>query len=389
MASHTRTPIRIARTGMVAAASPVATLIGIDILRAGGNALDAAVAVSAALAVLEPQSSPLGGGVIALVWDAEGQKLSALRAVEAGAAEIWLTALETWGTRSPLEAITPAITLAEDGFALSAAQCERLKSQDLLSDELPNTLRPGAILCQPLLARTLKQIAQGGRKALAEDEAAAQRAQITEVARTTYRGVDLAESPGSAPESSLGSRLRTLERVDLAALSPESAEAIHRIAGASKQHLGRSSVAQTAATHCVVDARGNAVAWTSSSGPSEESLAAGPWMLFHGTTLWAVGGDADTQTNLQIVTQLIDSKRSPQEAIESPKWQTAPDGAELFIEDRLPLDTCYELRQRGYALTVGGPWSGTSTAQVIQLDPDTGSLFGGSDPRVEGLALGY
>ena len=387
MASHTRTPIRIARAGMVAAANPVAALIGVDLLRAGGNALDAAVAISAALAVLEPQSLPLGSGSIALVWDAQAQKLSALQAMDAGAADAWLAALETWGTRTPLEALAPAIALAEDGFALSAAQCERLKSQDLLSDELPNTLRPGAVLCQPLLARTLKQIARGGREALAEGEATSQRAQITEPIRTTYRGVDLAESPGAAPESSLGSRLRTLERIDLAALSPESAEAIHRIAGASKQHLGRSA-AQTGSTHCVVDARGNAVAWTSSD-QSGESLAAGPWMLLHGNTLWAVGGDADALTNLQIITQLVDGKRSPQEAIESPKWHIAPEGAELFIEDRLPLDTCYELRQRGYALTVGGPWSAACAAQIILLDPDTGTLFGGSDPRVEGLALGY
>ena len=386
MASYTRTPIRIARTGMVAVANPVAALIGVDVLRAGGNALDAAVAMSAALTVLEPQSSPLEGNAAALVWDAQAQKLSALRAVNVGAADAWLVALESWGTRAPLEVLAPAIALAEDGFALSGAQAERLKSQDILSDELPDALRPGAILCQLLLARTLKQIAKGSREAVDEGETAAQRTQITEPIRTAYRGVDLAESPGPAPESSLGSRLRSLERIDLAALSPESAEAIHRIAAASKGQP-RNSAAQ-AATHCVIDARGNAVAWTS-SGPSNAGLSVGPWMLFRGDTLWAVGGDADLQTNLQSVTQLIDSKRSPQEAIESPKWHTAPDGAELFIEDRLPLDTCYELRQRGYAPTVGGPWSGDCAAQILLLDPDTGSLFGGSDPRVEGLALGY
>ncbi len=357
MASHTRTPVRIARTGMVAAAHPLVALIGVEILRAGGNATDAAVAISAALAVTEPHSSPLEGDTSVLLWDAQAQKLSALKA-SAGAGSVWRTALEIWGTLTAAAALAPAITLAEDGFALSAAQ--------------------------PELAQTLNQIAE---EKTTEGEVIGPEPLISEPTRTAYRGIDIAEILSGTAENGLGQKLRALERIDFAALSPESAEAIHRLAGASKQQPEKSTT-QTAATHCVIDARGNAVAWTSSSS-SESNLITGPWMLFRGETLWAVGGDADLQTNLQIVTQLIDSKRSPQEAIESPKWHTGPDGIELSVEDRLPLDTCYELRQRGYALTVGGPWSGACAAQVIALDPDTGILFGGSDPRVEGLALGY
>ena len=86
---------------------------------------------------------------------------------------------------------------------------------------------------------------------------------------------------------------------------------------------------------------------------------------------------------------MVDWERGPQEAIESPKWHVPPDGPELVVEDRLPLDTCYELRQRGHSLTVGGPWSGACASQIIVLNPDTGALLGGSDPRVDGLALGY
>ena len=117
------------------------------------------------------------------------------------------------------------------------------------------------------------------------------------------------------------------------------------------------------------------------------------WMAFKGDELWAVGGtpgaDVQVQTNLQTLTQMVDWGRSPQEAIESPKWHVPPDGAELAVEDRLPLDTCYELRRRGHHLTVGGPWSGLCSSQIITLDPQTGALFGGSDPRADGLALGY
>ena len=59
------------------------------------------------------------------------------------------------------------------------------------------------------------------------------------------------------------------------------------------------------------------------------------------------------------------------------------------MEDRLPLETCYELRQRGHQLAIGGPWSAPCASQIILLDPDTGALFGGSDPRADGLALGF
>ncbi len=64
------------------------------------------------------------------------------------------------------------------------------------------------------------------------------------------------------------------------------------------------------------------------------------WMLFRGDDLWAVGGtpggDVQVQTNLQTVTQMIDWQRSPQEAIESPKWHVPPDGPELWWKTACP-----------------------------------------------------
>ncbi len=149
MRSLTRTPLRTARTGMVASANPIASLIGVEILRAGGNATDAAVAMGAALAVMEPHNSHLGGDAFAQVWDAQARKLSALngsgaapggatleamgsaiplRGIRAasvpGAVDAWLTALETWGTMTASEVLAPAITLAEDGYALPAWQAQ-------------------------------------------------------------------------------------------------------------------------------------------------------------------------------------------------------------------------------------------------------------------------
>ena len=65
---------------MVACAQPLAAQIGIDILKSGGNAVDAAIAVNAALGLMEPVGSGVGGDLFAIVWDAKTQKLYGLNA---------------------------------------------------------------------------------------------------------------------------------------------------------------------------------------------------------------------------------------------------------------------------------------------------------------------
>ena len=526
MRSLTRTPLRSARTGMVAAANPLASLIGVEILRSGGNAVDAAVAMGAAMAVMEPHLSHLGGDAFAQFWNAPARTLSALNGSGAapagatldamgaaiphrgirtasvpGAVDAWLTALETWGTMPASEALAPAIALAEDGYALPAWQAALLQSQEELWNEypesgaalVPDSLRAGAVLYQPTLARTLRQIADGGRAAFYEGEfadalvaysdansgffthedLAAHRSQMLDPIRTTYRGMTVTEQPPVSQGCLLLQMLNILDGYDLAALDPEGPDAIHLMAEAKKlafadrlTYLGdvpktplqtllskdyaakqRTRIdLQTAAPRyspgrlptvnggtdttslCVVDGHGSAVSWIQSvfhgfgSGvvvpgtgvllnnrmtgfsldPKNPNVLApgkktmhtlNTWMLFDGDTLRAIGGtpgaDVQVQTSLQTLTQMIDWQRSPQEAIESPKWHIAPDGPALTVEDRLPLDTCYALRRRGHALTVGGPWSGSCASQIIVLDPDTGTLLGASDPRVDGLALGY
>src|SRR5262245_63315331 len=71
-------PMRSAKRHMVAAASPDAAVAGVEILRQGGSAADAAVAVQLVLNLVEPQSSGLGGGAFLLYWDAERRRLEAL-----------------------------------------------------------------------------------------------------------------------------------------------------------------------------------------------------------------------------------------------------------------------------------------------------------------------
>ena len=84
----------IAPHGMVAASQPLAAQAGLDVLKAGGNAIDAAVAVNAVLGLVEPHMNGVGGDLFALVWDADTEQLYGLnatgrRAVRRSAARPW------------------------------------------------------------------------------------------------------------------------------------------------------------------------------------------------------------------------------------------------------------------------------------------------------------
>ncbi|MDE2640693.1 MAG: gamma-glutamyltransferase, partial [Chloroflexota bacterium] len=144
-----RSPV-LARRGIVAATQPLAAQAGLGVLQAGGNAADAAVATAAALAVVEPMSTGIGGDCFALFYDAArgavealngsgrapaGLTLDGVRAagetgraigpgsVHAvtvpGAAAGWADAVSRWGRRDLASVLAPAIELAEDGFAVT------------------------------------------------------------------------------------------------------------------------------------------------------------------------------------------------------------------------------------------------------------------------------
>ena len=108
------------------------------------------------------------------------------------------------------------------------------------------------------------------------------------------------------------------------------------------------------------------------------------------------GGDGQPQWNLQILTGLIDGGLDVQAAVEMPRWtswpgtdpSTLPNPFELRVEERFGDGVIGELGQRGHRVRRLGAWAGGGAAQVIARDPESGVLAGGSDPRVEGLALG-
>lgn len=106
------------------------------------------------------------------------------------------------------------------------------------------------------------------------------------------------------------------------------------------------------------------------------------------------GGDVQVQSNAQVIRHLIEFGANPQQAIELPRWQHAwvpgdPDGGVLEIEDRMPANVVEELRSRGHRVRLIGPWAHGSTYQLIQVDPESGTYFAGSDPRADGHASGW
>src|SRR6201994_3945303 len=204
-----RSPV-YATHGMAATSMPAATLTALDVLRAGGNALDAAVAAAAVLCVIEPQSAGIGGDCFCLYAPAGTGKVHALngsgrapaaadidwyesrqiRALEntsahsvtvPGAVDAWETLLKAHGRKGLDELLQPAIRFAEEGFAVSpkvswdwARSVEKLRKGGS-TPFLPNGKAPkaGDVFAQPALAETLRQIARHGAKAFYEGPVAA------------------------------------------------------------------------------------------------------------------------------------------------------------------------------------------------------------------------
>jgi gamma-glutamyltranspeptidase len=109
------------------------------------------------------------------------------------------------------------------------------------------------------------------------------------------------------------------------------------------------------------------------------------------------GGDGQPQWNLQVLSGLIDGGLDVQAAIEAPRWTVwpgtdphdLPAPYELRVETRLGEAAIEGLGAKGHRVVTTGGWGGSGAAQAIARDPATGVLAGGSDPRVEGLALGF
>ncbi|HEX2844025.1 MAG TPA: gamma-glutamyltransferase, partial [Candidatus Limnocylindria bacterium] len=286
--------------GMVATPHPAATAAGVDALRAGGSAVDAAVAANAMLAVVYSNACGLGGDAFALVWDPAERRLHGLNGsgrspagltierVRAdghatmpqrgpltinvpGAVDAWALLLGRFGRRSLADALLPAAAVADDGYELTRITARAIGSSLDFFDESARAVfgsagGPGSTLRQPLLAATLRAIADGGRDAyyggpigaeiaravqaaggvLTAEDIAAHRGNWVEPVSTTYRGTEVATIPPNSQGITALIALNVLSRLDWPSGSPLSAERIHAQVEAVK-------VAWSERDRCVAD----------------------------------------------------------------------------------------------------------------------------------------
>ena len=283
----------IAPHAMVAASHPLAAQVGIDILKAGGNAIDAAVAVNAVLGLVEPHMNGVGGDLFAIVWDAETERLYGLNATGRapyelnrqvfarqnldrvpgtgpltwtvpGAVDGWDQLLTRFGTMSFAQVLAPAIAYGRDGFPLSEIiQGQWAASERSLAEwptsaatYLPNGRPPevGEVFRNPGLVRTYEAIAQGGRDAFYRGEIARTIVAFSESnggyftmadftdhssvwvepVTSSYRGYDVWEIPPNSSGIVALMMLNILEGYDIASMGHNSAEAIHLMTEAKK-----------------------------------------------------------------------------------------------------------------------------------------------------------
>ena len=282
----------VANNGIVAASHPLAAQIGLDVLKGGGNAVDAAIATSAAMGLMEPMSCGVGGDVFAIVWDAKTQKLYGLNGcgrapggascgffADKGLKEIPTSGPLSWsvpgcvcgwdqlrakfGTKTFKELLDPSIRYAEDGFPVPEViagywrSAESSKDEDFRATYLDangKAPRAGSLFKNPGLAKTYRAVAAGGRDAFYEGPVAEKLVAFSQKkgglfapadftghgsewvdpVKTTYRGYDVWELPPPGQGIAVLQMLNLLEPHDLKAMGPASPDYWHLLIESKK-----------------------------------------------------------------------------------------------------------------------------------------------------------
>ena len=279
--------------GMVCAAQPLAVQAGLDMLKRGGTAVDAAIAVNACLGLMEPTANGMGGDLFALVWDPKTKKLYGLnasgRAPKAltadmvppdsdgtiplyspyawtvpGCVDGWFDLHEKFGRLSMQEVLAPAAQYAEDGFPVSPViasdwehSIKRFQDQPGFREVfMPGGRAPkeGELFKNPALARTLRFLADRGRDAFyrgpiadaivrfsmahkgffSKDDFAKHHSTWDEPISTTYHGYTVWELPPNGQGLATLEMLNILENFDLAKMGRSSPDYWHVMVEAKK-----------------------------------------------------------------------------------------------------------------------------------------------------------
>ena len=283
----------IAQNGMVCSSQPLATQVGLDILKAGGNAVDAAIAVNAMLGLVEPTGCGIGGDLFAIVWNAEEGKLYGLNAsgrspksldIEyfreqgmekipafgpipvsvPGAVDGWFELHKQFGSQSMETILSPAITYAENGFPITELIGYYLQGTSRRFKDYPNfestympggkALEKGDVFKNPQLANTYSILAKEGRDAfykgsiaktiadfikeqggfLAYEDLESHTSEWVEPLSCNYRGYDVWELPPNGQGTAALQILNIMENFDVRSMGFGSSEYIHHFTEAKK-----------------------------------------------------------------------------------------------------------------------------------------------------------
>jgi gamma-glutamyltranspeptidase/glutathione hydrolase len=291
--AHQSRSVVVAKNGIVATSHPLAAQAGLDILRGGGNAVDAAIATNAMLGVVEPMSCGIGGDLFVIYWDNKSKKLYGLNASgrspykltrevlrEKGMKQIpeqgplswsvpgcvdgWETLRSRFGTRPLGELLQSSIDAAETGFPVSEVIAGGWKSSVKNLSAWPDSKRVylkegrapehGELMTLPELAATYRDIASGGRNVFYKGKIAQEIVAFSEAnggyfslrdfaehtsdwidpVSTTYHGYTVWELPPNGQGIAALQMLNLLEPYDLKSMGPKSPEYLHLFVEAKK-----------------------------------------------------------------------------------------------------------------------------------------------------------
>jgi gamma-glutamyltranspeptidase/glutathione hydrolase len=283
----------IATNGMVATSHPLAVAVGVDILKAGGNAVDAAIATNAMLGLVEPMSCGIGGDLFVIYWDAKTQRLYGLNAsgrspyainrqlfAERGLKQIptdgplswsvpgcvdgWFELHQRFGTKPFQQILGPSIQYATEGFPVSeviagywkADESNLAKHVNSAATFLVDGRAPveGQVVSNPNLAKTYQAIASGGRDEFYRGSISRRIVEFSQAngglfsakdfedhrstwidpVSTNYRGYDVWELPPNGQGIAVLQMLNVLEGFDLKGMGHSSPEYLHLFMEAKK-----------------------------------------------------------------------------------------------------------------------------------------------------------
>ncbi len=282
----------IAQNGMAATSQPLCTQVALDILKSGGNAIDAAIAANACLGLMEPTGNGIGGDLFAIVWDPQTEKLYGLNASGRspkkltvdyfrenkmtsipshgvlpisvpGCVDGWFELHQKFGSKEMTEILAPAIWYAENGFPVSELISYYMNRSSWLA-KFPNfedvfmkdgkMPQKGEIFKNPALGNTLQIIATEGREGFYEgkvaqtiakhiqdeggfltvEDLASHESEWVEPVSTNYRGYDVWELPPNGQGIAALQILNIMENFDVASMGFGSSEYIHHFTEAKK-----------------------------------------------------------------------------------------------------------------------------------------------------------